>query len=224
VDETGKLSNPGFDFLQGALDEVAIYTAPLDSDLVRLHYQTAQGGNVVIEQASSATALVSSENPSVQGSNVTFTATVTPVAPATTTPTGSVQFYTNGVVCGSPMPLSSGVASITVAFFEIGDNNVDATYLPDSNFLGSADNLVQLVNTTPHPPITVSIKNNGEASVTVSFSGTPGLKYIVQAKNDLESETAWENVSTNSAGTDGNWTFTDSTGDYPARFYRAVIP
>jgi nicotinamidase-related amidase len=224
VDETGKLSNPGFDFLQGALDEVAIYTAPLDSDLVRLHYQTAQGGNVVIEQASSATALVSSENPSVQGSNVTFTATVTPVAPATTTPTGSVQFYTNGVVCGSPMPLSSGVASITVAFFEIGDNNVDATYLPDSNFLGSADNLVQLVNTTPQPPITVSIKNNGEASVTVSFSGTPGLKYIVQAKNDLESETAWENVSTNSAGTDGNWTFTDSTGDYPARFYRAVIP
>ena len=137
---------------------------------------------------------------------MTFTATVTPVAPATTTPTGSVQFYTNGVVCGSPMPLSSGVASITVAFFEIGDNNVDATYLPDSNFLGSADNLVQLVNTT------------------VSFSGTLGAQYIVQAKNDLESETAWENVSTNSAGTDGNWTFTDSTGDYPARFYRAVIP
>jgi nicotinamidase-related amidase len=43
VNAAGKLSNPGFGFLQGALDEVAIYTTPLGSDLVRLHYQTAQG-------------------------------------------------------------------------------------------------------------------------------------------------------------------------------------
>jgi nicotinamidase-related amidase len=43
VDSGGKLSNPGFEFFEGTLDEVAIYTAPLPSDLVRLHYQTAQG-------------------------------------------------------------------------------------------------------------------------------------------------------------------------------------
>jgi hypothetical protein len=43
VNAAGKLSNPGFGFLQGTLDEVAIYTAPLGSDVVRLHYQTAQG-------------------------------------------------------------------------------------------------------------------------------------------------------------------------------------
>ncbi len=43
VDTAGKLSNPGFGFFQGALDEVAIYSAPLGSDSIRLHYQTAQG-------------------------------------------------------------------------------------------------------------------------------------------------------------------------------------
>jgi hypothetical protein len=306
VDETGKLSNPGFEFLQGALDEVAIYTAPLGSDLVRLHYQTAQGGDFVIqkatptatlavnnspvtydgtaqaaivgitfssvpgavtniliggaasqteagtyavtadfvptdsanynsllgqaagsfaiEEASSATALVSSENPSLQGSNVTFTATVTPVAPATSTPTGSVQFFTNGVVCGSPMLLSGGVASITVAFFEIGNNDVHATYLSDRNFLGSVEDLAQLVNATLQTPIIVGIENNGGGSVTVSFSGTPGAQYIVQAKSDLGSATAWENASTNTAGNDGRWTFTESTQDHPVRFYRTAIP
>jgi Concanavalin A-like lectin/glucanases superfamily len=43
VDTAGKLSNPGFEFLQGTLDEVAIYTVPLGGDLIRLHYQTARG-------------------------------------------------------------------------------------------------------------------------------------------------------------------------------------
>ena len=43
VDTNGTLSDPGFEFLQGTLDEVAIYTAPLGSDVIRLHYQTAQG-------------------------------------------------------------------------------------------------------------------------------------------------------------------------------------
>ena len=181
-------------------------------------------GTLTVTAANSATALVSSENPSMQGSNVTFTATVTPVAPATTTPTGSVQFYTNGVVCSSPRPLSGGVASITVALFEIGNNDVEVTYLPDSNFLGSIDDLVQLVNVTPQTPITVGIENNGDGSVTVSLSGTPGAQYIVQAKSDLGSATVWESVSTNTAGTDGKWTFTECTGDHAVRFCRSVIP
>ena len=43
VDPDGTLNNPGFDFFRGALDEPAIYSAPLDSDSIRLHYQTAQG-------------------------------------------------------------------------------------------------------------------------------------------------------------------------------------
>ena len=111
-----------------------------------------------ITTASSATALVSSENPSLQGSNVTFTATVTPVAPATTTPTGSVRFYTNGIAYGGPRPLSGGVASITLADLPIGYTTVVAVYLADGNFYNSVDGLDQLVHATPETPVTVGIK------------------------------------------------------------------
>jgi hypothetical protein len=37
------------------------------------------------------------------------------------------------------------------------------------------------------------------------------------------SATPWVNVSTNTAGTDGTWTFEDSTA-LPQRFYRSAKP
>ena len=180
-------------------------------------------GALTVLRANSATALVSSGSPSVQGSNVTFTATVSPVAPATTTPGGSVQFYTNGVACGSPVPLSGGVAGITVALFQVGYNHVAATCLPDGNYLGSAASIEQLVHATPQTPITAGIKNNGNGTVTVSFSGTPYVEYVVQVSESLVAP-LWVNVSTNMAGADGLWSFEDSTRLDPQRFYRSAKP
>ena len=49
-----------------------------------------------MNQAGTSTALSSSANPSVFGQSVTFTARVTPVAPGSGTPTGSVEFFDNG--------------------------------------------------------------------------------------------------------------------------------
>ncbi|MEI6219589.1 MAG: TonB-dependent receptor, partial [bacterium] len=43
-------------------------------------------------------------------------------------------FSINGTVCGSPMPLSGGVAGLTAAFYRIGTNLVAATYVPDGNY------------------------------------------------------------------------------------------
>ena len=177
-----------------------------------------------ITQAGSATALSSSANPSVLGSNVTFTATVTPVAPATVTPTGTVQFYTNGIACDGPRPLSGGAATITLATLPIGYTLVDATYLPDSNFLGSAANgLQQLVHATPGTPITTGITNNGDGTVTVSFSGTPYAEYVVQASVSL-APPVWVNLSTNMAGADGKWTIDDDAEAQIHRFYRSAKP
>jgi hypothetical protein len=179
-------------------------------------------GTLRVLAANSALALVSSANPSVHGSNVTFTATVTPVAPATTKPSGSVQFSINGTVCGSPMPLSGGVAGITASFYKLGTNLVVATYLPDGNYVGCEASLEQLVHATPQP-ITAGIKNNGNGTVAVSFLGTPYAEYVVQASASLVPP-LWQNVSTNVAGADGRWTFEDIMGRVPQRFYRAVRP
>ena len=180
-------------------------------------------GTLRVLAANSAMTLVSSVNPSVNGSNVTFTATVTAGAPAATTPGGSVQFYINGIAGGSPVPLSGGVAGLTAAFYRIGTNLVAATYVPDGNYAGSDASLEQLVHATPQAPITAGIRNNRDGTVTVSFSGTPNAEYVVQASDRLVVP-RWQNASTNVAGADGRWTFEDASRRDAQRFYRAVRP
>ena len=123
-----------------------------------------------ITPASSATSLASAQNPSAQGSNVTFTATVSPVAPATTTPTGNVQFLTNGIACGSPVALSSGVATLSTAGLPAGTNTVTAAYLGDGNFNGSTNSLAQVVAAANiGTPGTLGIQDNGQGTVTVTL-------------------------------------------------------
>jgi hypothetical protein len=176
-----------------------------------------------ITAAGTITVLISSANPSMETSNVTFTATVTSAAPAATTPSGTVQFTTNGVPCGGPLLLNAGVASLTLTGLAIGYTAVEAAYLPDANFLSSVDTLEQLVQAIALTPITIGIRNNGDESVTVSFSGTPNVAYVVQVTDNLAAP-MWENVSTNAAGPDGKWTFEDSTDGHGQRFYRAAKP
>ena len=175
-----------------------------------------------ITQASSLTALLSSQNPSGLGSDVTFTATVTPVAPASTTPTGTVQFYTNGVTIGTPVALTNGVATLTTADLPAGTNTVMAAYLGDDNFLSSNESLKQVVSAI-ETPTTVSIQNNGDGTVTVNFTGTPNAQYVVQATDNLAAP-AWVNISTNNADAGGQWTFSEAIDSHPVRFYRSAIP
>ncbi|MCX6930043.1 MAG: YDG domain-containing protein, partial [Verrucomicrobia bacterium] len=179
-----------------------------------------------IKKANSATGLVPSQNASWQGSEVTFTATVASVAMTPTTPTGNVQFYTNGVALGSPVALTDGVASLSTADLPPGTNTVLAAYLGDSKYLGSSDSLlhvVAVVTSRPTTPSTIGIQHNADGTVTVTFAGTPDAGYVVQASDSL-APPAWENVSTNTAGPDGQWTFTESTEHHPVRFYRSAIP
>ncbi|MGO8926728.1 MAG: YDG domain-containing protein, partial [Limisphaerales bacterium] len=172
-----------------------------------------------ITPAASTTVLISSQNPSSQGSNVTFTATVSSTAG---TPTGDVVFKTNDVVFGT-VTLVGGVASISTAALPTGTNTIAAEYATQANWSSSTGSVAQVV-TAVETPVTVAITNNGDGTVTVSFSGTPGAQYIVQAKSNLGSATAWENVSTNTAGTDGTWTYTQSIEDQPMQFFRSAKP
>jgi len=180
-------------------------------------------GMLAVQPANSVTTLVSSGNPSVRGSNVTFTATVTPVAPATTTPTGGVQFYTNGVACGSPVSLSNGVARVTVVLFQLGYNHVAATNVTDGSYASSDASLEQLVEASARTPITTDIRNNRNGTVTVYFLGTPNVEYVVEASESLLPP-VWDNISTNVSGSNGRWTIEDTTVGQVQRFYRVVKP
>jgi uncharacterized repeat protein (TIGR03803 family) len=90
-------------------------------------------------------------------------------------PTGSVQFQSNGVNLGSPVPLASGTASLTTgAFSATGSFNITAGYSGDSNYLTKTyPAAILAVTTVPVPaigitPSSVSVAPGAEASLTVT--------------------------------------------------------
>jgi hypothetical protein len=93
------------------------------------------------------TTLTSSANPSTAGQPVTLTATVTGDSP-----TGQVDFADAGVVLGSSVDLTSGVATLTLSSLSVGDHALTVTYNGDPNNLGSQGALTQAVAAPPAPP------------------------------------------------------------------------
>jgi hypothetical protein len=63
--------------------------------------------------------LTSSANPSVYGSNVTFTSTLTATGGGSV-PTGTIQFLNNGVAMGTPVALTAGVATYSISSLAVG--------------------------------------------------------------------------------------------------------
>ena len=81
------------------------------------------------------------------------------------------------------------------------------------------------ITAAPVTPEVVGIVRNGDGSVTVTFSGTPDAQYLVQATATLGATAAWSNVSTNTVGPGGTWTYTDTTArSQPQRYFRAAKP
>jgi hypothetical protein len=85
--------------------------------------------------------LTSSQNPSVLGQPVTFTATVTATG---TTPVGNVTFKAAGQVVGV-VPVSGGVASITLSTLKKGSTQINAKF-QGTGFNTIGRGLVQVVN------------------------------------------------------------------------------
>jgi len=83
--------------------------------------------------------VTSSQNPSIYGQPVTFTANVN--APSGT-PTGTVQFQIDGTNFGSPISLTNGSASTAaISNLAVGNHSVTAVYSGDSNFATSTGEL-----------------------------------------------------------------------------------
>jgi hypothetical protein len=110
------------------------------------------------------TALTLSANPIVAGLTETLTATV-----AGSSPTGIVQFFSNGVLLGATS-LSGGVATLTYTFGTTGLFNLQALYLGDIINNSSASNAILSV-VTPNPAISADV--------------TPYLKLITSEYQDV---------------------------------------
>jgi uncharacterized repeat protein (TIGR03803 family) len=98
----------------------------------------------VIDKADSTTALVSSQNPSIYGQSVTFTATVSPQFSGL--PAGTVEFY-NGTKELGTAALVDGVASFTTTKLAVGTGSITAQYFGNGSFLPSTSAVLsQVVN------------------------------------------------------------------------------
>jgi streptogramin lyase len=93
------------------------------------------------------TALVSSENPSVFGDSVTFTATVAPSYAA-----GNVTFSDGATILGSSA-VSAGTATFTTSALSVGSHGITASYGGDGSDNPSTSSPV---SQTVNPAVTVS--------------------------------------------------------------------
>ena len=107
-------------------------------------------GTLTITNSLTSGDLVSSANPALPGADVTFTMTVSAVAPGVGTPNGTVNFRVDGSVLGTGT-LSGGVATFATNNLAHGSHTVVAEYAGNANFGGSTNTLspVQVINTPP---------------------------------------------------------------------------
>jgi hypothetical protein len=124
--------------------------------------------NQEVGQGATTTAVSSSPNPSVFGQPVALSATVSPVGPATGTPTGHVQFYVDGVPSGLPVALVEGQTEpYAVTNLSRASHTITAVYLGDTEFTASdSDPVTQVVNKA-QTKVTV------ESSAPTSVFGQP---------------------------------------------------
>ena len=112
---------------------------------------TADGGSSTSAVASltvllnSSIAPASSENPAGYRDSLNFTAAVTPASA-----TGSVQFFTNGIVFDSEPLVAGNAASVSTAVLPRGTNQITVVYSGDAIYFPATNVLAQII--TNHPP------------------------------------------------------------------------
>jgi hypothetical protein len=168
--------------------------------------------------------LSSSANPSVFGQPVTFTATVSPVNPAIGTPTGTVQFKTNGMNFGSAASLSGGSATSDAlpATLPPGTYTVTVDYGGDGNFTRSTGALAGGQTIYSQPELWISTCWMAGNNVIIQWPGTTSWLYSVQYSPSLCPFVEWNNLPgyTGMTGWDGTMSATNSIGANDKMFYR----
>ena len=186
-------------------------------------------GILTVTKADTTALLSTTLNPARTNQNITFAAKISPLAATVLPPAGNIQFKSNGTnKLGSAIPLSSGLANVTILAATLGQSNavITAEYSdPAGNFNSSTNSLTQSIVTVvvSPPPSKLSLAPSfGSGNVTAQLSGVAGQTYIIQASTDL---IHWTSFSTNVADASGGVSLVDSNAVvYPSRFYRAFSP
>jgi hypothetical protein len=202
------------------------------------NFTTSTSVNVsdTVTKGSSSTSVAASVNPSVFGQAVTFTATVTAVAPSSGTPTGTVTFTVDGVAQPN-VTLSGGQATWSSSTLSVGSHTVTAAYNGDGNFLtgtsasfsetvGKASSATAVTSSATPSVFGQQVTLTATVSAVAPGAGTPTgtvtftIDGVVQPNATLSSGQATLKTSALSVGShtvtaayngDGNFTTNTST-------------
>ncbi len=131
----------------------------------------------VITQATTGMVLVSSNNPSVAGTTVSFVATLNSTG---SIPAGQIVFSDGATTLGSALLDSSGIARVSLASLGAGTHTIVASFAGDTDHAASASTaLAQVVNLATSAATLTSSANpamiNTSVVLTATVTGT-GLK------------------------------------------------
>src|SRR5204863_158434 len=125
--------------------------------------------NQAVNLLNTSTSLTSTPNPSTTGQTVTLTSTVSPVAPATGVPTGTVTFR-DGATSLGVVTLVNGSASLSISTLAAGSHSLTAVYNGDASFAASTSPTVtQLVNNANTAGTTTSLTSSASTIKSASF-------------------------------------------------------
>lgn len=133
---------------------------------------TSDPATHTVNKAATRTTVESSAPTSVFGQPVTFTASVSVVAPGAGSPSGTITFTNGSTVLGTA-PVSSATgfqASITTAALSVGQHAVVATYEGDDSFLASSGSVAQRVQRAQTTTLVTSSVNPSQSGQSVRFT------------------------------------------------------
>ncbi len=138
---------------------------------------TLTGNPQVVNKANTSQGLTSSQNPSVFGQPVTFTATLSVTAPGAGTPTGTISFLDGGnpITGCQNVALQVGQAQCQPASLAVGNHTITTTYSGDGNFNTSNGSLTgnpQVVNKANTSLGLASSQNPATVGTNITFTAT----------------------------------------------------
>ena len=130
---------------------------------------TSPGFAQFVNPVPTATNLSSSINPSILGSGVTFTASV-----SGTSPSGTVAFQDGGVAIAgcAAQALVAGAATCSTSALNLGTHTITAVYSGDYNYLASTSSVLSQTIKTASTTSLISSKNPSTFGRSVTFTAT----------------------------------------------------
>jgi hypothetical protein len=134
---------------------------------------TSSAFTQTVNQDGTSVSLSSDQANPGYGATITFSASVTAASPGSGTPTGTVQFFADGVSIGTGTLDSSGVATLQTSTLAAGSHTITAHYVGDSNFTASdASPLSQTVNQAVSVTVASSNPNPSIYGQSVTLTAT----------------------------------------------------